>query len=148
MKMRACAHCNEPFALATCAPKYCSQKCIGIVQQQQRCAQYAVRRGGCGFTPAVRFMVCVTPLHDAKRKFCSNRCRRVDFRRRHTHEAPLDAGEILVRDLEESPRRLRLARFVTGSKAAGFSIKACCARRGSVRPGRADKIVVRARGYA
>lgn len=116
MMMRACAHCGEPFPLDDAHRKYCSENCIGAVRRQQRWAQYAARNGRKDFTPPVRFpncVVCDTALRDGQRKFCSNRCRRADFKRRHCDETPLDAeGEILVRDLEDCPRRLRLARLV------------------------------------
>lgn len=113
MRMQACAHCGEPFPLDHAHRKYCSEHCVGAVRQQQR---WAARYGQRAFTPPVRFLNCVvcdTPLREGLRKFCCNRCRRIDFRRRHADGTPLDAeGEILVRDLEDCPRRLRLARFV------------------------------------
>lgn len=116
MRTRTCAHCGQAFVSDHGHRKYCSQTCLDVVRRQQRWVQYVTRNGRAGSMPPARFpncVVCGAPLHDGQRKFCGNRCRRIDFKRRHADETPLDAeGEILVRDLEDCPRRLKLARFV------------------------------------
>lgn len=65
------------------------------------------------------------------RFFRSQKCRRADFKLRHAYETQLDAeGEVLVRRLEDCPRRLKLARLgrgvPPGSAGHGQDAKLAC----------------------
>jgi endogenous inhibitor of DNA gyrase (YacG/DUF329 family) len=109
MLTRACAHCGVSFASNYLRKLTCSPDCAAERKRAEGRRSSAVRHSNC--------IVCDTPLlcgaRRRPRKFCGSKCRRIDFKRRHADEATLEFdGEILVRDLEECPRRLRLARFI------------------------------------
>lgn len=99
---RKCPRCRSMFDTRNSRQVFCSESCEPVAERpgQHQCK------------------ICRS-FFDAKLAYasmCSVRCRKaaVKAKQRATADnTPLDAeGEILVRDLEECPRRLKLARFI------------------------------------
>lgn len=104
-----CQQCQTEFSAADARTRYCSPACQQAKRNARRRPEETERPTNC--------KACRIPIEQTAgvraRMFCSQKCRRADFRRRHTDETPLDAdGEILVRELEDCPRRLKLARLM------------------------------------
>lgn len=135
----ACGHCQTMFVRACSTARYCSKACQDAARSVRAAASRPIVSRECPrcrsvfetrssrqvfcsddcepvqTSPAQRQCpVCRSFFEGNRQTTCSVRCRKRVRVRRHACEAtPLDAeGEILVRDLENCPRRLRLAKFV------------------------------------
>ena len=98
---RNCLRCDSPFETSYIRKVYCTRECL-----KTRSAE----------PPALKLVceVCSTPLKASghRRKYCSNSCLRRAFPQRHPDDGECEIdGSIKVRDLDECPRRLRVARL-------------------------------------
>lgn len=95
---RQCPRCRSLFKTHNSRQVFCSESCEPVAERpgQNQCRI-------CRSFFSAKF-ACAS--------LCSPRCRKAAVTEKE-RDTPLDAdGEILVRDLEECPRRLKLARFV------------------------------------
>lgn len=125
LKPRHCVSCSQPFERVTVRQRRCTactvRTCMSCNEsftpsdRQRRCVACIGKRPSRDRTPRVPLTACLhcgDPINNAgstRMRYCSGACRTRAFKARHGGKLG-DDGEIIVADLEESPRRLRVAK--------------------------------------